>query len=158
MTSSFKQHRRQMHAPTPTAHQHECLVHHCEQNVPPTHGFQLCERHLAKAWAAYELAHGRPEVPNAPEETVDLHDWDTPGAVYIIRKGDLLKIGWTNNVAERFRKLQPDAVLHVEAGTREDEHGYHQRFKHHAARGREWFHLNDDTTRILEELQLCKTT
>lgn len=153
MKNTYKQHRRQIHPKLPEPHDTECLVHHCEKEVPQHHGFKLCERHLAKAWAAYELANGRPQAPNNPEETINYTDPTTPGAVYFIRIGELLKIGWTTNINNRMHRLVPDAVLHVQPGTRQDEHQYHQQFKDHLAKGKEWFHMNNTTMQMVEELR-----
>ncbi|GAA1110636.1 hypothetical protein HNR24_000358 [Nesterenkonia jeotgali] len=39
----------------PVPFQDECLKPRCEKRVPEGYGFQLCERHLAKAWAAFQI-------------------------------------------------------------------------------------------------------
>lgn len=117
----------------------------CTADVMPDIDVQLCERHLAKAWAAFELITGNPE-PAAQENPIpDTHSTNIPGAIYFIRVGDLLKIGWTSDVAGRFRQLSPDAVIHIEAGTKADERDYHRQFAEHLVHGREWFTCNDTT-------------
>lgn len=124
----------------------------CTADVMPDIDVQLCERHLRKAWAAFELITGTPEPEEQENPIRDTHSDHIPGAVYFVRIGELLKIGWTSNVAERFRQLSPDAVLHVEAGTRADERNYHHQFKKHLAHGREWFTANDETNAAVDKL------
>lgn len=146
---------RAAHRQQPDGHviHHTCGQGHCEKPALRDIDVQLCERHLAKAWAAYQLISGTPEVPDREDPKPDYHDDSTPGAVYFIRKGDLLKIGWTSNIAQRFGHLSPDAVFHVEAGTRADEANYHSRFKEHLKEGREWFACNGDTMHIVDSIQ-----
>lgn len=65
------------------------------------------------------------------------------GFVYFIRGGDLVKIGWSRDVAKRMRQLQGASstrlqVLGCLEGTRETEADLHQRFKRFRRHG-EWF-------------------
>lgn len=131
----------------------QCGQGHCEKPAMRDIDVQLCERHLAKAWASYQLIAGTPEVPQQPDPKPNYNDASTPGAVYFIRKGDLLKIGWTSNVAKRFGHLSPDAVFHIEPGTRQDEANYHSMFHEHLREGREWFACNDETMNIVDSIQ-----
>lgn len=43
----------------PRPFESECLKPRCSAAVPEGYGFQLCPRHLAKAWAAFEIIQGR---------------------------------------------------------------------------------------------------
>ena len=47
---------RRISAPrNPVPFQNECIKPNCEKRVPEGYGFQLCERHLAKSWAAFQI-------------------------------------------------------------------------------------------------------
>lgn len=158
MRTIYKKSQRLHHPSLPEPFRSTCLMHHCETEIPDPKSFPLCERHLAKAWAAYEIANGRPEPESGPDELLDVYDDTTPGAIYFVRVGDLLKIGWTSRLAERLHRIKADAVLHVEQGTRLDERRHHEHFTDHLARGREWFHLNTETKQMLDELLGRKQT
>ena len=135
-----------------------CGQGHCEKPALEDVDVQLCERHLAKAWAAYQLMHGTPEAPPEPDPEPDLDSDTAPGAVYFIRVRDELKIGWTSNVPNRMRTLNPDALFHIEQGTRQDERRYHQMFSEHLVHGREWFACNDETTALVDNIRRSATT
>lgn len=142
------------HANHNRAFDDECLVFTCQSNVPAHHGFPLCDHHLKKAWAAFEVANGA-DVPEPREPYAQPHpstQRDKPGVVYFIRIGEELKIGWTSNIKNRSNALQADAVLHVQPGTQHDEHEYHQQFNEHRTRGKEWFALNEDTQEKIQEI------
>lgn len=70
----------------------------------------------ASSIAAYELA-AKPPVT-------------VPSWVYFIRKGDLIKIGYSTEPAIRFRTLRPDEVLAVIPGSMRDEQRCHAAFAH----------------------------
>lgn len=122
--------------------------------VPPAHAFPLCERHLAKAWACFEVVKGSP-VPE-PREPFKAQNWQSTtnrvGAVYFARVRDELKIGWTSNITSRLSSISADALLHVQPGTLEDEAGFHFQFKEHLSRGREWFAFNETTEKMVDEI------
>ena len=123
-----------------TADQLLCCIPHC--------------RHLQKAWAAYQIVAG---LAVAPEERID-PDRDTQslkakGTVYVIRVGELIKIGWTSQPKRRMRDLQPDAILAYKAGTRHDELRLHAKCIDHLAKGREWFHANDEMLKFVSDFQ-----
>lgn len=68
-----------------------------------------------------------------------------PGWVYYIRMGDLIKIGYAVDVAQRMRAYPPTAeLLAAHPGTELLEKQIHQQFKEHLARGREWFRPHED--------------
>jgi hypothetical protein len=68
-----------------------------------------------------------------------------PGWVYYIRMGELIKIGYSIDVAQRMRAYPPTAeLLAAHPGTELLEKQIHQKFKVHLARGREWFHPHGD--------------
>lgn len=64
----------------------------------------------------------------------------TPGWVYYIKVGDLIKIGFTTNLRSRLDSYPPDiTVLAVHPGTPEVETRMHRKFRMSLERGREWF-------------------
>lgn len=68
-----------------------------------------------------------------------------PPVVYYLQMGDIIKIGFTTNLATRVRTYPPHAeVLAIEPGGREVEVERHQQFKAHLTAGNEWFRMGDD--------------
>lgn len=66
-----------------------------------------------------------------------------PGQVYFLRRGRLVKIGFTKNPEQRIRNLELQAgqkvkVLGIFPGTYQDESTLHKRFKQYREIG-EWF-------------------
>lgn len=63
--------------------------------------------------------------------------------VYYLRRGDLIKIGWSGNLKARMRTLRPDELLAVEPGCMHIETGRHHQFATHrlpnTGDGDEWF-------------------
>jgi hypothetical protein len=55
--------------------------------------------------------------------------------VYYIRRGDLIKIGFTEDPAQRFSALLPDEILAYEPGGRNEETFRHRQFGHLQGRG-----------------------
>ncbi|WP_183665782.1 GIY-YIG nuclease family protein [Neomicrococcus aestuarii] len=129
-----------------------CCIPHCERKAHATQHMPLCERHLAKAWAEFEVLHGA-EVENAKDERADFGDPNLPGVVYFVRVMDMLKIGWTSNLRGRISTLQADALLHFQQGTRKDEAAYHKQFREHLVAGREWFSYNEQTENMVMEIR-----
>lgn len=65
--------------------------------------------------------------------------------VYYIARGDLIKIGFTTNMAQRMASLMPDAILATEPGDRTLEKRRHKQFKHlRAPLGNEYFSVHPD--------------
>lgn len=130
-----------------------CNMDHCEVRIADGVGIFLCERHLQKAWAAYQVHMGAEIPAERPDPEVDINALDTSGVVYVVRVKDLIKIGWTTAPENRFRQLEADAVLHQSRGTRKDEYKLQARFIDHLAKGREWFECNAETLRLVENLR-----
>jgi len=55
--------------------------------------------------------------------------------VYYVRRGDLIKIGFTEDPAQRFSALLPDEILAFEPGGRNEETFRHRQFDHLRGRG-----------------------
>lgn len=134
-----------------------CSIPHCNRKRADQVSIHLCEYHIQKAWAAHHVLHGA-SVPEREEVQRDIHSLTARGTVYIIRVGELIKVGWTSNPRERMAHLRPDAVLHYQAGTRQDEYDLHERCKEHLAKGSEWFHANKSMMKIIEQIQYSKTS
>lgn len=132
-----------------------CSIPHCNRRRADTVSIHLCEYHIEKAWAAHHVLNGI-NIPEREEIERDLYSLHAKGTVYVIRVGDLIKIGWTSNPRERMHQLKPDAVLHYQQGTRQDEIDLHARCEKYLAKGKEWFRDSPGMKRIIEELQLNK--
>jgi hypothetical protein len=65
------------------------------------------------------------------------------GFVYLIRNGDLHKIGRTDNLGRRMKQLQPDEILQVleTDRSRDLEHELHEQFKAKRLPQTEYFRL-----------------
>lgn len=110
------------------------------------------------ARCAYEIhdviarAHGRNPGP-LPSE-IGRPKPQRPGHVYYIRRGDLIKIGFTVDLAERMRSHLPDEVLAIEPGTYQLEAERHRQFAaHRYAKHREWF---TDDWPLLQHINLLR--
>ena len=145
----------QDHSANLTEEQLICSIPHCNQIRADRVSIHLCEHHIQKAWAAYQILNGA-EVVEKEDPDRDLYSLQARGTVYVIRVGDLFKIGWTSNPQQRMKNLKPDAVLHYRHGTRHDEIKLQARCVDHLAKGREWFHANDQMTKIVKEFQAGK--
>lgn len=67
------------------------------------------------------------------------------GWVYLVRNGDLHKIGRTDHLKRRLKQLKPDAVVQVleTDRCRNLEHELHKRFKHKRLPQTEYFRLSE---------------
>jgi hypothetical protein len=70
------------------------------------------------------------------------------GCVYLVKGGDLWKIGFTERLAKRLASLRtmspvPLTLEHVWAGTIHHETAFHQRYRRKRHHG-EWFDLSDE--------------
>ena len=67
------------------------------------------------------------------------------GFVYLIRNGDLHKIGRTDNLQKRLKQLKPDEVVQVleTDRSRDLEHELHQQFKKKRLPQTEYFRLDE---------------
>jgi integrase len=98
-----------------------------------------------KALIAQMDAAGRSQTDSTYEPAaVDYTTYPAQG-VYFILSGDLVKIGWSFNVAARLKGLQtgsskPLKVVYVAPALQEDEAKFHRRFAAHRAHG-EWFRI-----------------
>lgn len=127
---------------SPTGYRKECQIDHCGKTVSEDIGIPLCDAHLRKAWAAFEV---RIETDPSlmPDRRTprpkDVTSVDAHGMVYFARVGELIKIGWSTDVEHRMYALGADALLHAQPGTKHDEKALHAMFNHLLVKGREWF-------------------
>lgn len=63
--------------------------------------------------------------------------------VYAVRIGELIKIGWTSDIAQRVNSFGACDVLAVRPGPRSDETAVHRSLSGRAVRGREWYSPSD---------------
>lgn len=67
-------------------------------------------------------------------------DGTSPGVVYYLQVGELIKIGWTADLSQRLKSYPPDAILlATHPGTLDTEKSMHQKFAHLLSGRREWF-------------------
>lgn len=80
---------------------------------------------------------------------------DIGPVVYFFRtKDDLVKIGYTANIAERvFRLGGWNRLLAIQPGTLADERDAHERFTGCLARGREYFHPFPELIAYINEIR-----
>lgn len=135
-----------------------CNMDHCEAAASDRVGIALCERHIEKAWAAYQVLQGADVPEMQPDPERDVKSLDALGTVYIIRVGDLIKIGWTSSPKTRMRELKPDAILHYFPGTRRDEFRLHGQCIDHLVKGREWFASSDGMLAFVKSIRSGKVT
>jgi hypothetical protein len=129
---------------------------HCEADASERVGIALCERHLQKAWAAYQIVLGA-DVPEAqPDPTRDVKSLDAMGTVYVVRVGEMIKIGWSSNPSRRLTELKADAVLHYTAGSRRDEYKLQAKCMDHLIKGREWFDTSPTMIQFVKDLRQGK--
>jgi hypothetical protein len=133
-----------------------CNMEHCSREASDRVGIALCERHLEKAWAAYQVVMGA-TVPDAkPDAKRDVKSLDARGTVYVVRVQDMIKIGWTSDPKTRMRDLKADAILHYQAGTRRDEYKLQGQCMDHLVKGREWFDTSPAMIQFVKDLRLGK--
>lgn len=74
--------------------------------------------------------------------------------IYLLKSNDKLKVGYTNNFAERFKNYQshnPDIELvNMKSGTREDERVIHDYLKDRIVVG-EWYSYGDSIVHTFED-------
>jgi hypothetical protein len=130
-----------------------CQISHCHKPKHEDVGIALCEAHLQKAWAAYEvITRGLgPAVAHHELEPRDVKSTSAQGHVYFARVGNLVKIGWTHDVERRMSQLHADALLFSRPGTRVLEKSMHTLFADHLAQGNEWFHYHDDILNYINQ-------
>lgn len=130
-------------------------------------GTPLCRDHAAHVWSIFESrepalhhAHAREQFKSRQVERKDAQIEATtarrlssqrPGYVYYVEVGDRIKIGFTENVANRMRAYPPTStLLAVHPGTPIMEKEMHSKFRVHLAEGREWFKPSDELTAHVE--------
>lgn len=135
---------------------HICNMDQCEATASDRVGIALCERHIEKAWAAYQVLQGADVPAKLPGPERDVRSIDARGTVYVVRVQDMIKIGWASDPASRMSHLKADAVLHFTAGTRRDEYKLQGRCMDHLVKGREWFDTSPAMIQFVKDLRLGK--
>lgn len=133
-----------------------CNMEQCQRDKSPRVGIALCERHIEKAWAAYQVLMGANVPPKQEDAKRDTRSLDARGTVYVVRVADMIKIGWTSNPERRMRDLEADAVLHYQPGSRRDEYKLQSKCIDHLVKGREWFDTSPAMMSFVKDLRLGK--
>ena len=133
-----------------------CCYPKCEKPPSALADVPLCDRHCQKVYlTVLELV-----AQTSPEDQVAASGYRgkaaptpayTDGTVYFIRKGNLIKIGWTGNMPKRMRELKPDQILATMPGTFQDEKNMHVRFRDLREQG-EWFRIGPDLVALIGSL------
>jgi hypothetical protein len=76
--------------------------------------------------------------------------------VYYMRLGDMVKIGWTTDLATRRQDVNPQEVLATEPGDMKLERQRHQQFADLRVHG-EWFRLEPPLTEWISEVKARST-
>lgn len=127
----------------------------------------LCEEHAWKTWAilnnandehnrraeakaehdAYVAALAAEEKLKAAKREEKYRNLTsiTPGHVYYLQVGELIKIGYTADLYQRLASYPPNSkLLATHPGTLKVERQMHHKFLHRLSSGREWFAPADD--------------
>lgn len=122
------------------------------RNMPawPFHEWDWLAQQIARAEDKRDREHREALARAGIEMEVDPATEQEHGFVYVVRLGEQVKIGWTQNPRIRMRQLKPDAVLLSKRGTRQDETRLHHLFAAYRKRGREYFEPHPDILRFTE--------
>lgn len=123
----------------------ECAWEDCEAPPSTMLALPLCDRHAIAAYRAVNnllsttpkaltdlLASASPErilgkATPRPDRT-RRNVRTTPGRIYFVKAGDLIKIGYSTNLRQRLSQLGPVVLLATIPGTMEDEQALHHQF------------------------------
>jgi hypothetical protein len=116
----------------------------------------ICFKHMAVVWN--QAVRGYTKNPKFIEAIADVNtgvqdrlvrEYDaereahlarTDGDIYFIRLGELVKVGWTRDLAQRLKSYGASAQLLVSyPATRDDETNLHRQLRPALAKGREWY-------------------
>lgn len=155
-----------------------CANYHCHGNS----GFlntPFCDDCIWRLWAhidgklpekmkelakqeRFDAIHYRAAVENARKEQWRKDDsaerrnetLTTPGDIYYLSIGDLIKIGFTTDFEQRMRQYPPNSTLLARhPGTRKTERQMHHKFLQHRSKGREWFTPCDEITEHIKAVR-----
>ena len=108
--------------------------------------YGLSEDVFYKGKPVVELEEWNPEVKLEQCNSFDIYPIETPskGFVYLIRNEDIFKIGITENLLRRFKKLKPDEIINVVRCSNYEslEKALHKKFKDNRIPQTEYFRLD----------------
>lgn len=129
-----------------------CVIPGCSQRGYPSQTIPVCHQHGVEIWADVERNMGRPAIREriaekadqldaaADTKAVDQRRRSQEGYVYFVRLNDLIKVGWSENLAARLRSYGASVeVLAHHPGTRDEELQLHRAFAQERVKGREWY-------------------
>ena len=129
----------------------ECLVDQCSAKPDLDSPVAICREHGFDVFRYY--------LADIPDRLATFHSVETKPSkvarVYFLRRGDMIKIGWSGNPDRRATDLEADAILHTQPGTRSDEAKLHAAFGHLLIpeMGREWFRGEPDLMSFILRLK-----
>lgn len=115
-------------------HQDGCCFPGCEDVCGSVVTLPVCDRHAVETYRKVREVLGAPAPKGMPSSRAKF----TPGLVYFIRQENLIKIGFSNDVARRRQTLGGGSVLATMPGDQFTERALHKKFNHLRAHG-EWF-------------------
>jgi hypothetical protein len=129
-----------------------CVFPRCAEAETQHVGLPICDRHIAKVYRLATMLIND-AIPQAAvvNESSRMPKMDTRGAIYFIRLGSLVKIGFTTNLAQRLKHVPHEEVLAVTTGSMRDEKALHAQFAHLRQYG-EWFRQGPDLLGHIESL------
>lgn len=143
-----------LQAERPTCEWRECGEPRVNNDIP------LCHEHVIRVWGYVEdleadgvkvVARKKmadvAEIQAAEEEQRQrwAEESRKAGWVYYLRVGELIKIGYTNDIYRRVKQYPPNVkFLAFHPGTLGLEQEYHRNFAQSRAMGREWYHPTEE--------------
>jgi hypothetical protein len=136
---------------TPILHDVICTAPGCDVDADRDAPAPLCAHHVRLTFA-YFMKRAQGLSDNVEAVAIEPPTANESGWVYFIRKGDLIKIGWTTHPKRRFKELRPDAILALMDAEPIDERRCHAAFAHLRVRG-EWFRPEADLLAYIEGIK-----
>lgn len=136
-----------VHGTRPADHRIECSWGDC-RSTPPQ-GLGVCREHAIEAYV-WVLEERAAAIARIQAENPGLPGDPKQGLVYAMRFGNLVKIGYTTNLAARRLAIPHDEVIGLAPGTMRNERQVHAVLADYRYKG-EWFHLTPEVARWISE-------
>jgi hypothetical protein len=127
-----------------------CAYPDCDREISTHLSEPLCEPHILRVYRSALMLIGE-KVPAMVDRVKRPNTSATPGHVYFISFGSLIKIGFSTNIQQRLRVLPHDELLAKIPGTMRDEKVLHRQFAHLRQQG-EWFRKEPDLLAYIDTL------
>lgn len=137
----------------------QCVWPECEHNIDIIDA-PLCKDHMIRVYVICQetylwMMEPKTVDPHSGREVKPPASRRRPpalrGTIYFVRLGDLVKIGFTTNMARRMTVIPHEEILGAKSGTMEDERRCHAAFKHLRVKG-EWFRAAPDLLAFIADV------